>query len=166
MLKHAPACCYGLFSASWFLSPALLSILLRTEYHIKDLTCFAIAPPPVADCEYFNHSNVFHSFFSVCLSKERVLMCCVVPASLCQASRSYIHSLVCNDDIVCRLSSSNVKRINQEVLGLPWRSMAASDFSQATRTGAIAQSLGVKMGEFQAVSDTAQYNTTQQRQRE
>ncbi len=110
---------------------ALLSVLLKKEYEIENLTCFAIATPPVADL------------------------------SLCLESQSYINTLVNNDDIVCRISLSNIKCINRELLDLPWMSMAASDLSQATKAGAMAEYMGVKMGEFQARVSTAKvYNKT------
>ena len=50
---------------------------------------------------------------------------------------------------MCRLSVVNINRLNQELLDLPWLSMVASDLSE-TKVGAMAEYMGVKIGETKA----------------
>lgn len=99
---------------------SLLSILLRKSpemrNYLNQLTCYAIACPAVTSLE---------------LAVE------------CQ---TYINTLVCNDDIVCRMSVSNMSRLNQELLSLNWVSLAKQDIKES-KAGAMANYLGVKLGE-------------------
>ncbi|QDZ21431.1 alpha/beta-hydrolase [Chloropicon primus] len=95
---------------------ALLAILLKETNAIKSLSCYAIAPPPV------------------------------VELSLAVESKPYIESLVCNDDIVCRMSVANMRGLTEELLQLNWGQMAREDLA-STRAGKMADYVGTKCGE-------------------
>ncbi len=92
---------------------SLLSILFKTQLKLEKLTCYAIATPPVAD------------------------------AALAAEAATYVHSVVCNDDIVCRLSVDNIRSLNEELVALEWEKLAMDDFKE-TRTGQMATYVGVK----------------------
>ena len=94
---------------------ALLSTLLKETIE-NNLTCYAIAPPPV--CEL----------------------------SMAAEARPYIQSLVCNDDIVCRMSVANLRGLKEELLGLRWGDMAKEDLA-GTRAGKMATAMGTKCGD-------------------